>query len=181
MKRGSGKRPGASGAPKQEAQSRTGLEVNGWRIYSHPLFDAQLRALKEQVGRDREHYPETYLTKAAAKRLAAIDKILRQVIPSDPDNSSFRLGNTLGAAGRQWRRVKFFQQYRLFFRFSKAQRVVVVVWVNDERTLRAYESDRDAYRVFRGMLADGHPPADWNALCRQAGPVPAEETLITRD
>ena len=35
-------------------------------------------------------------------------------------------------------------------------------------TLRAYESDDDAYRVFRKMLDSGHPPDDWDSLLSQA-------------
>jgi toxin YhaV len=46
--------------------------------------------------------------------------------------------------------------------------VIVLAWVNDEDTKRAYESNDDAYRVFRKMLESGHPPDDWNALRAQA-------------
>jgi toxin YhaV len=40
--------------------------------------------------------------------------------------------------------------------------------VNDEDTKRAYESSEDAYRVFRNMLASGHPPDDWSVLLAEA-------------
>lgn len=46
----------------------------------------------------------------------------------------------------------------LFFRHHAASRVIVYAWVNDEDTKRAYESSKDAYRVFRKMLEGGHPP-----------------------
>ncbi|WP_415208870.1 type II toxin-antitoxin system YhaV family toxin [Rudaea sp.] len=36
------------------------------------------------------------------------------------------------------------------------------------RTKRAYESNDDAYRVFRKMLDSGHPPNDWNRLLAEA-------------
>ena len=32
----------------------------------------------------------------------------------------------------------------------------------------AYESSDDAYRVFRKMLANGHPPDDWDRLLAEA-------------
>jgi toxin YhaV len=34
--------------------------------------------------------------------------------------------------------------------------------------MRAYESGDDAYRVFRKMLENGHPPDDWEQLLAQA-------------
>jgi toxin YhaV len=42
--------------------------------------------------------------------------------------------------------------------------VIIFAWVNDDTTLRAYDSRTDAYRVFKGMLEDGNPPGDWKAL-----------------
>ena len=47
----------------------------------------------------------------------------------------------------------------------------VLAWVNDEGTKRAYESGDDAYRVFRKMLASGHPPDDWEQLLKEAQPA----------
>jgi toxin YhaV len=46
----------------------------------------------------------------------------------------------------------------------------VYAWVNDENTKRAFESDDDAYQIFRKMLGNGHPPDDWTQLlaeCQQ--------------
>lgn len=65
-------------------------------------------------------------------------------------------------------RAKFFQQYRLFFRFHLPSKTIVLAWVNDEDTKRAYDSGDDAYRVFRKMLGTGRPPDDWNALLKNA-------------
>jgi toxin YhaV len=46
--------------------------------------------------------------------------------------------------------------------------VIVFAWVNDGDTKRAYKNNDDAYRVFRKMLDDGHPPGDWNQLLAEA-------------
>ncbi|MBI3178724.1 MAG: type II toxin-antitoxin system YhaV family toxin, partial [Deltaproteobacteria bacterium] len=73
-------------------------------------------------------------------------------------------GSTLGPAYKHWLRAKFFQQYRLFFRYHKASKAIVYAWVNDEDTKRAYDSPDDAYRVFRAMLQGGNPPDSWDAL-----------------
>lgn len=71
--------------------------------------------------------------------------------------------------GEHWFRARFFQQYRLFFRYHAPSKVIVFAWVNDEDTKRAHESGDDAYRVLRKMLASAHPPDDWNQLLAEGG------------
>lgn len=144
------------------------LVINGWSVFAHPLFVAQLQALTEQLEALRAKDPQGYTRKNAAKRLAAIRQLAFEIIPQDPTRPEYRQGNTLGDAHRHWFRAKFFQQYRLFFRFHAASRIIVLAWVNDENTRRAYESSDDAYRIFRKMLNGGHPPSDWDELLRQA-------------
>ena len=102
--------------------------------------------------------------KNATKRLAAIARLVFEVIPQDPARPEYRQGNTLGDEHKHWFRAKFFQQYRLFFRFHAQAKMIVFAWVNDEDTKRAYESADDAYRVFRRMLDSGHPPTDWEPV-----------------
>jgi toxin YhaV len=148
------------------------LVVNGWTVFAHPLFVAQLQALTEQVAALQAKDPQGYTRKNATKRLAAIRQLALEVIPQDPTRPEYRQGNTLGDAHRHWFRAKFFQQYRLFFRFHAASRIIVLAWVNDEDTRRAYESADDAYRVFRKMLDSGHPPGDWDQLLAQAHTLP---------
>jgi toxin YhaV len=142
--------------------------VNGWTVFAHPLFAAQLQALTAQVEALQAKDPQGYTRKNATKRLTAIRQLAFEVIPQDPTRPEYRQGNTLGDAHRHWFRAKFFQQYRLFFRFHAASRIIVLAWVNDEDTRRAYESADDAYRVFRKMLDSGHPPGDWEELLTQA-------------
>jgi toxin YhaV len=144
------------------------LLINGWAIFAHPLFLAQLEALAQQVEVLKQKDPMGYVNKNAAKRLAAITKLAFDVIPQDPTRSEYRQGAALGSEHKHWFRAKFFQQYRLFFRYHAPSKVIVFAWVNDEGTKRAYESSDDAYRVFRRMLESGHPPDDWNQLLTEA-------------
>jgi toxin YhaV len=92
------------------------------------------------------------------------------VIPSDPSHTSFLQGDTLGKDYRRWSRAKYLQQYRMFFRYrqSGSLKIIVLGWVNYEKTLRAYGSRTDAYFTFRKMLDRGHPPNDWDALLAEA-------------
>jgi len=119
------------------------LVVNGWSIFAHPMFLDQLEALIVNVEKARTKDPKNYQRKNATKRLAAIARLAFEVIPQDPARPEYRQGDALGEDRRHWFRAKFFQQYRLFFRFGAAQRVIVYAWVNDEETRRAYESGTD--------------------------------------
>lgn len=145
------------------------LVIHGWVVFAHPLFLAQTEALTSQVEAFKRKDPVGYVKKNASKRLAAITKLAFDVIPQDPTRAEYRQGNTLGDEHKHWLRARFFQQYRMFFRYHAPSRVIVVAWVNDDDTKRAYESKDDAYRVFRKMLASGHPPDDWNQLLAEAG------------
>ena len=144
------------------------LVVNGWTLFAHPSFLDQAAELAEKVAALKAANPGGYRSKNATKRLAAITKLIFEEIPSDPADPKFRQGNTLGDEHRHWFRAKFFQQYRLFFRFHAESRIIIFAWVNDDTTLRAYDSRTDAYRVFKGMLDDGNPPGDWKALLASA-------------
>ena len=93
------------------------LVVNGWTIFAHPLFLNQVEALILQVEGFKRKDPKDFARKNATKRLAAIAKLAFEVIPQDPTRTEFRQGNTLGEDYRHWFSARFFQQYRLFFRY----------------------------------------------------------------
>ncbi len=144
------------------------LVVHGWTIFAHPLFLAQIEVLAQQVETLRRKDGVGYVKKNASKRLVAITRLAFELIPQDPARPEYRQGGTLGDDRKHWFRAKFFQQYRLFFRYHAPSKIIVFAWVNDEDTKRAYESGDDAYRVFRKMLEDGRPPDDWNGLLAEA-------------
>lgn len=159
--------------------NHTPLISHGWTVFVHPLFTSQLDALAQQVSILKEKDPVGYVKKNAAKRLAAITKLAFDVIPQDPTRPEYRQGNALGEEHKHWFRAKFFQQYRLFFRYHAASKVIVLAWVNDEDTKRAYDSSEDAYRVFRKMLESGHPPDDWSQLIHEAQGVAVKTENLT--
>jgi len=142
----------------------TAIVVNGWTLYTHPLFIEQYEVLEKKVVALKAKDPKDYIKKNATKRLAAIHKLAYEVIPQDPTKSDYRQGKTLGENNKHWFRAKFFQQYRLFFRYDIQSKVIVYAWVNDDSSKRAYESKTDAYRVFARMLKSGNPPYSWEDL-----------------
>ncbi len=142
--------------------------VNGWSLFLHPLFHEQLTQLREEVHKLRQKDPVGYINKNASKRLAAVTRLMYEIIPQDPGRPEYRQGLSLGSEHKHWFRAKFFQQYRLFFRFHTSAKIIVYAWVNDETTLRAYNSKEDAYLVFKKMLDSGNPPGSWEALLAQS-------------
>ena len=151
----------------QSASEDRSIVINGWRIFAHPLFIDQVEDLLIQVKVLRQKHPQDYQKKKATKCLAAIFKLAFDVIPQDPTRIDYRQGSTLGDDYKHWFRAKFFQQYRLFFRYHQENKIIVFVWVNDENSKRAYRSKTDAYLVFKKMLESGDPPNSWDALLQK--------------
>jgi toxin YhaV len=125
------------------------LVVNGWRLYVHPLFDQQLRRLVVQVDALAAKDPAGYKEHPAAKLLSTINRHIQEIIPQNPSAAEFRQGNTLGSDNRHWFRAKFHERYRLFYRFSSKQKVIIYAWVNDEGTFPCHAGGR------RPSLHDG--------------------------
>lgn len=153
------------------------VATHGWELFAHPLLLDQLDRLVAAVERERARTPKTYQSGANAKLLAALHRLVFDVVPQDPARAEYRQGATLGADRKHWFRAKFGGgRFRLFFRFDSKSHVIVYAWVNDETTLRTYGAKTDAYAVFRAMLDKDNPPDDWGALLNSA----ADEAVIQR-
>lgn len=144
------------------------VRVNGWLLLFDSLFLDQLHQLENQVRDLKAKRPHSYNQTNSFKRLNAINHLVFTAIPANPAAPEYRLGGALGANNRHWFRAKFYQQYRLFFRFDTKAKIIIFVWVNDESTLRAYESKNDAYLTFRKMIEAGNPPDSWAQLLDRA-------------
>lgn len=141
------------------------FSVNDWRIGFHPEILLQFERLVEAVEKDLRANSERSTPSQPAQILASLRKLIFTDIPEDPTRAIHRQGQTLGGSRKHWFRAKFGNgRYRLFFRYRTRGKILLFAWVNDERTLRTYGSSTDAYATFRGMLDDGNPPDDWDAL-----------------
>jgi toxin YhaV len=144
------------------------MEAHGWRLFVHPLFQAQLETLAKRVEKLAAADPDGYVSHPATKMLATINRFIRDLIPRDPNSPEFRQGNTLGPDNRHWFRAKFHGRYRLFYRFSTEQKIIVYAWVNDEGSLRKSGAKTDPYVLFKAMLESGEPPSSFAELMRNA-------------
>ena len=155
------------------------IQIHGWTIYAHPLFLDQLEAMIATVEKARKKDPAGYKKKRATKLLATVLKVAFDDIPSDPTRDIYRQGGTLGDDYKHWSRAKFLQQFRLFFRYQQSAdaKIIILAWVNDDATLRAFESANDAYAVFRKMLDRRNPPDTWKELLAAASQPAAKRRL----
>lgn len=130
--------------------------VNGWALYAHPCFQETYDALVAEVETLKGKDPENYQRKAATKLLAVVHKVIEEHITVNPSSPAFRHGKSLGSGkNKDWSRVKFGAgRYRLFFRYSEKEKVIILGWMNDENTLRTYGKKTDAYTVFSKMLKE---------------------------
>lgn len=140
----------------------------GWTLFVHPAFSEPFDALVAEVTRLRAADPSGYRQHPKAKLLKRILDLIELEIPRDPAAAEYALGNTLGPEHRHWRRAKFLGRFRLFFRYSSKDRVIVYAWVNDEKTLRKLGGRKDPYTIFNTLLRKGRPPDAWDALMRDA-------------
>jgi len=144
------------------------LEINGWKIYFHSCFFNQIAELAQEVADLAAAKPDKYKGLKETKLLRGIERVILERLAADPLSQENRHGGTLGDEYKHWFRVKFGQQFRLFYRCSAERKAIVIGWVNDYDTLRAYGSKTDAYKVFAKMLKAGDPPDDWDALFSEA-------------
>jgi len=142
------------------------MEAHGWRLFVHPLFQAQLERLAKRVEKLASRDPHGYASHPATRMLATVNHYILDAIPRNPNGPEFRQGNTLGPGNRHWFRAKFHTRYRLFYRFSSEQRVIIYVWVNDESSLRKSGSRTDPHIMFKALLESGEPPNTFAELLR---------------
>lgn len=159
------------------------MEVNGWRLFQHPLFKAQYEKLLSEAEKLQAQEPDTYQNRKTVKLLARITELITKEIPDDPSHERWNQGSTPGKDYRHWKRAKFGKErrYRLFFRYDAKGKAIVYAWVNDENSLRKEGDKNDPYAIFARGLARGEPPDSFDALMKESEevdvplPEPTEE------
>lgn len=136
------------------------MVVNGWSLFYFKLFAEILHRLEQDVTELARKDPDGFIHHEKAKLLKSVHNSITKDVPTNPNDAKFRLGKTLGDRFTDWRRVKrgLPPRYRLFFKFTSAQRKIIYAWLNDEHTLRKDGSKTDVYEVFKKMLQRGGVP-----------------------
>lgn len=149
------------------------MKVNGWKILFFEGFAHRYKSLVNHVLRLRDRDPNGFISHPQTKLLARVQKVIKEDIPQDPLDPKFNIGNTLGPKYRAWRRSKsgMGPRYRLFFKCNSESKEIIIVWLNDEYTLRKEGSKTDLYVVFKKMLDSGEIPNHYcDLLCSSKKP-----------
>jgi len=113
---------------------------------------------------------KTYKTHKKTKLLARIRSVIKDQITKDPMSKDFHLGDFLSSEYRSFKRAKsgLPDRYRLFFRYRSAEGKIVVIWMNDDFTLRNKGGRKDVYVIFLKMLNSETIPSNWKSLLEKA-------------
>ncbi|MEI8594016.1 type II toxin-antitoxin system YhaV family toxin [Photobacterium sp. Hal280] len=158
-------------------------QVNGYGLFALKIFNQEYARLQALVGDivtkadalfadEKFDEAERLLSHPTIKLFEAVDTLISEKVPADPNAKPYRLGSYLGKNYSSWRRIKKMSlpdRYRLFFRFSSTPpKSIVYAWLNDESTLRKSGSKTDPYKVFVKMLKGGKVPNEWSELLDEA-------------
>jgi len=116
------------------------IQRHGWTLLFHDCLIAQLTRLRLAVERVRSQGAEGFESNANVKLFNALADLIFERVPTDPNRTEYRQGNTLGLHFRHWRRAKLGRRLRLFFRFDSRSRIIIYAWAYDAQTLRASNS-----------------------------------------
>lgn len=139
---------------------------DSWDLFYFKVFDEQIIALTKEVVHLREIDPDNYKEHPKTKLLAKIIHAIRNRVLSNPLDPQFNLGKTLGKKFTHYKRIKegMPDRYRAFFRFQSSDKSVIMIWMNNEFTLRKAGSKTDVYNVFLKMLENQEIPPKWKDL-----------------
>jgi len=151
------------------------LVQQGWPLYRWGPFAEAWDTLVADVRALRDEQPDDYKTHPKTRFLARLRQIVLTEIPSNPGDDRYQLGKSLGADAKFWRRAKWNQRFRVFFRYRSDPKLIVYVWLNDDRTLRQIGAKTDVYTVFRAMLERGKAPSSWDDLVAACRAWPSDQ------
>lgn len=127
----------------------------------HEFYYQRIAQLKEQVKSLRNRLRDEEFKQHEIVKLAfRIRRADQEIIPQDPDRPEYRLSGDM----RKYRRYKQgLQRYRLFFCFSNQPKMILYLYLNDEKYLRKAGAKTDPYEEFKNQVRRGyfsHNPHD---------------------
>ncbi|MHB8507395.1 MAG: type II toxin-antitoxin system YhaV family toxin [Candidatus Dormibacteria bacterium] len=138
-----------------------------WQIVLAPPFRRRYEALLQEAERLQASLPEAeYRRHPRVKLLAAMVRLIDDLVPADPNAPEFRLRGTL----KKFRRAKGHglpERYRLFWAFSESARTIIFLYLNDEASLRKAGAKTDPYVIFGRMVDRGELGDDFESNYRR--------------
>src|SRR3990167_7897576 len=127
----------------------------------HQILSQRIDDLKIQVkGLKKTLDENTYRQHPLVKFAYRVRKAVEEIIPENPDRPDYRLTGEL----KKYRRYKQgLQRYRLFFCFSNQPKIILYLYLNDEKHLRKAGDRKDPYEEFKSLVTKryfSHNPYD---------------------
>ncbi len=127
----------------------------------HDFYFQRIAKLKDRVKELRNKLSNEEFRQHEIVKLAyRIREADQEIIPQDPNRPEYRLTGNL----KKYRRYKQgLQRYRLFFCFSNQPKIILYLYLNDEKHLRKDGDRNDPYEEFKSLVKKeylSHNPAD---------------------
>lgn len=127
----------------------------------HDFYFQRIERLKKQVKELRRRLDDERFRQHKIVKLAyRIRQADQEIIPQGPNRPGYHLTGSL----KKYRRYKQgLQRYRLFFCFSDRPKIILYLYLNNEKHLRKAGDKGDPYEEFKRLVAKkyfSHTPAD---------------------
>ncbi len=142
------------------------MNTKGWNLLWLPILQKRITKLEARVTNLQAKNPKTFQDHRDSIFLAKLYHILTDLVPTNPDNPGFKIGNMLGNKYSIFRRVKkpLPSRDRMFFVFSSQLKQIIYVWLNDKKSIRKAGDFNDVYKVFVRKLESGTIPHTFEKL-----------------
>ena len=135
--------------------------MSNYLLKAHDFYYRRIRELTDQVRELREKLSfEEFSQHPVVKLAQRVRKADRDIIPQDPDRPEYRLKAEL----KKFRRYKQgLKRYRLFFCFANHPKIILYLYLNDEKHLRKDSNKNDPYEMFKKFIKQeklSHNPQD---------------------
>ncbi len=116
----------------------------------HEFYFQRILKLKEKVKELRNKLSDKEFQQHEIVKLACrIHKADQEIITQEPDRPEYRLSGNL----KKYRRYKQgLQRYRLFFCFSNQPKIILYLYLNDEKHLRKAGDKHYPYEEFNKLV-----------------------------
>jgi toxin YhaV len=135
--------------------------TSNYLLRYHVFYYQRITQLKDRVKALRNKLsPEEFKQHEIVKLAFRIRKADREIIPQNPHLPEYLLGGEL----KKYRRYKQgLRRYRLIFCFSNHPKLILYLYLNDEKHLRKADAKTDPYEEFKKLARRGnfsHNPSD---------------------
>lgn len=139
---------------------------HGWRVLFTEPFLGQYGDLSARVRKLHYELDATrYVQHPDVKLFLAVRRLIEETIPKNPAHADYRMVGHL--AKFRWTKGRGLpRRYRLFWLFSEEARTIILLYLNDDSTLRRDGDRRDPYAIFRALVDGGKIGGDFETNFR---------------